>query len=418
MPPCLHSTTTSAFTARASELFFLPELRHKRLHILHPALRRCESCGLVLLPTGFDASSVEAGCVALARGMLNPTDSMTVVLGRDGASLSPVEPPPGESPPLTDSFRVVAPRFRLSDVILPASTATAIDEVLIKLRYHSLIYSQWGFEAVDPSGLGARLNFYGPPGTGKTRAAEAIAGELGKGFLALTTADIESRYMGETPKRIQAVFAAAREADAVLFFDEADSMFGKRASDVTQGVDHEINAAKSTLLVEVEKFEGILILASNFQGNFDRAFVRRIAHHIHFRAPDDEARRRLWDYHLVQGIPLEEARDGLLDHLVEISEGLSGGDVLTTFRLALPACIRTAPEGPLLSRAHLEDAIARVQKAKRDIGRDLSSRPEATGFLRPRQVEPRPPESSAPIPDTVPLPNTPAPTGPSTEHDR
>jgi hypothetical protein len=388
--PCSHARTSAAFTARASEIFASPELKHKRLHIWHPALLRCESCGLVFLPRGTDGQTLEAGCVALARGLVRPTDSMTIAIGRDGASLSRGELEAEPSSSTSDEFHVTIPRFRLTDVILPASTATAIDEVLIKLRYHELIYAQWGFESVDPSGRGARLNFYGPPGTGKTRAAEAIAGELGKGFLAVTAADMESRYMGETPKRIQSVFEAARDADAVLFFDEADSLFGKRASDVTQGVDHEINAAKSTLLVEVEKFEGVLILASNFQGNFDRAFVRRIAHHIHFRAPDAEARRRLWNYHLVEGVPLDEERDTLLEHLVECSEGLTGGDVLTSLRLALPACIRTAPDRPLLTRAHLEDAVVRVQKAKRDIGRDLSSRAESSSLPWLGRVEARP----------------------------
>lgn len=377
---CGHDRVAPIPVARASEVFATPELRRKRVYLRGAGLRRCEACQRVLLPPGSEPQRLKAACVTLAGGLRSAQDAVTLVLGRALGQQGAEPHTPDADEPEGDSlqgFRCTTPRFRLEDVILPERTMTEILEALTKLEYRELIYDRWGFGSVDPAGRGARLNFYGPPGTGKTRTAEAIAGELGKPLLALTAADVESRYMGETPKRIQAAFDAARHHDAVLFFDEADSLFGKRASDVSQGVDHEINAAKSTLLVEVEKYEGILILASNFQGNFDRAFVRRIGYHVRFLKPDAPARERLWEYHLVAGIPLSEPRGTLISQLTERSEGLSGGDILTTLRLALPASIRCSPEQPLLAREHLLAAIERVRRAKREIGANRARGPGA-----------------------------------------
>ena len=267
--------------------------------------------------------------------------------------------------------RTETPRFRLSDLILDPKTRLELDQALAKLRHHELIYERWGFEAADPTGKAVTLNFYGAPGTGKTRAAEAVAGELDLPLMRFSVGDLESRYLGDTPKNIRAAFEAAREARAVIFFDEADSLFGRRAADVTQGVDHEINAAKSTLLVELERFEGVVVLATNFPQNFDAAFVRRLAWHVPFHKPDEEARRRLWDLHLVDGIPLAEERDGLLDWLAQESEGLTGGDVLTGLRIALPACLIAADslDQAELSRETLGEALVRVRRAKREVAR-------------------------------------------------
>ncbi len=147
------------------------------------------------------------------------------------------------------------PRFKLDeDLILPAETRLQINECLAKLRHHKTIYMDWNFGSVDPLGMGTVLNFYGPPGTGKTLAAEALAGTLGLPFISIGIAEIESKFMGETAKNIQRAFAETTETGAVLFFDEADTLLGKRLSSVTQGVDNEVSSMRSTMLIELERF--------------------------------------------------------------------------------------------------------------------------------------------------------------------
>ena len=262
------------------------------------------------------------------------------------------------------SALTLQPRFNLSqDVILSQKTRLQLDECLARLRYHNKIYQEWGFSAVDPMGMTAILNFYGPPGTGKTLCAEALAGQLGLPFMSLGIAELESKFMGETAKNIQAAFEQARDTGALLFFDEADTLLGKRLSSVTQGVDNEVNAMRSTLLIELERFEGIVVFATNFAKNYDEAFRSRIGYHIEFSLPDLEARRRLWDRFLVSGIPLKEGRETLLDCVSSRSEGLSGREIRTCMRLALPKAFLAAErdsEDPLLHSDHLLAAIDEV----------------------------------------------------------
>jgi len=268
-------------------------------------------------------------------------------------------------------------RFELSrDVILSSKTRLQLDECLARLKFHHKIYQDWGFSEVDPMGMTAILNFYGPPGTGKTLCAEALAGQLGLPFLTLGIAELESKFMGETAKNIQAVFEQARHEGALLFFDEADTLLGKRLSSVTQGVDNEVNAMRSTLLIELERFEGIVVFATNFAKNYDEAFRSRIGYHIEFSLPDLDARKRLWDHFLVDGIPLTEQRDALIDHISAHSEGLSGREIRTCMRLALPKAFLAAERDggePKLSGEHLLAAISEVLASHQQIATSNSS---------------------------------------------
>lgn len=351
---CRHLHLDPCTRASASEVAAW-NLANADVRLIGAPLRRCAQCGVVTWAGSVDDGDVAARAIeGLA---LLGTRGMTVSWR---AKDSKTESAPSDTP----STRTRTPRFTLRDVILPASTRLELDEALVKVRFHHTIYESWGFGAVDPAGRGVSLNLHGPPGTGKTRAAEAIAGELGRPLLQLTAGDLESRYMGETSKNIQSVFREAGGSETVLFFDEADSLFGRRASEVTQGVDHEVNVAKSTLLVELDRFEGVLVLATNFPQNFDRAFVRRVSHHVAFCLPDSEARRAIWGLHLVPSIPLAVPREVLLDTLVEESEGLSGGDVLTALRLALPAALLAGGDDPRVTAEHLVGAIGRVRRAK------------------------------------------------------
>jgi SpoVK/Ycf46/Vps4 family AAA+-type ATPase len=246
-----------------------------------------------------------------------------------------------------------------------------LTECLAKLRFRRTIYVDWNFASVDPMGLCTVINFYGPPGTGKTLAAEAIAGQLGLKFLPLGIAEIESKFLGETAKNIGAAFETARSEQALLFFDEADTLLGKRLSSVTQGVDNEVNAMRSTLLIELERFDGVVVFATNFERNYDAAFRSRIGYHIRFDLPDDAARRRLWDRLIVAGIPLATGRDELLTRCTELSDGFSGRELRTCMRLALPKALLAAEQAgvaPALGTVHLEEAIAEVRRAMQEVG--------------------------------------------------
>lgn len=271
-----------------------------------------------------------------------------------------------------NSFNITEPRFTLEkDVILPNISKVHIEEALIKINHHKTIYIEWGFEEVDPIGRGIVLNFYGKPGTGKTLTAEALAGTLKRPFISLGISEIESKFMGETSKNIQAVFELARDHNAVVFFDEADTLLGKRLSSVTQGVDNEVNAMRSTLLIELERFDGIAIFATNFAENYDKAFESRISHHVHFELPDAEGRRTIWEKMLVAKIPLAIERNALIAMATSMSDGFSGRDIRTCMRLSLPKIILADQNNSYivgLTIEHLSEAIAQINKAKKEIG--------------------------------------------------
>ena len=302
------------------------------------------------------------------------------------------QPRPEEVLSKTEQSAFVAcpARFSLEkDVILPASSQLQIDEALVKIRNHHTIYQLWGFHQVDPMGKGVILNFYGKPGTGKTLTAEAMAGSLGMPFLALGMADVESKFMGETAQNIQKTFVASREQGALLFFDEADTLLGKRLSSVTQGVDNEVNALRSTLLMELERFEGIVVFATNFAENYDKAFENRITHHVRFDLPDLPGRTALWDKHLVGGIPVAEAREILVRRAAEQTEGMVGRDVRTCLRLALPkALLEQECTGcaATLRWEHLAESIAQVRRAHDEVGQEVNGRSNTESLQTTRHL--------------------------------
>lgn len=271
---------------------------------------------------------------------------------------------------LDGAYEIRTPRMTLEDdVVLNAETRRMFEEAIGAMRYHKTIYSDWGFGAVDPTGRNLILNLYGPPGTGKTLAAEALAGTLKRQYIHIGIAEIESKYVGETAKNISAAFQRAAAEGAVLFFDEADTLLGARLSSVTQGIDNEINAMRSTLLIELERFDGLVVFATNFAKNYDSAFVSRIRYHIEFRLPELDARTRLWQRMLVPGIPLAEERSALIERCAAASEGLSGREIRTVLRTAFPRALIANPHQPVVRWEHLETAIADVIAANRNVGR-------------------------------------------------
>lgn len=275
------------------------------------------------------------------------------------------------------SLELRAPRITLdSDVVLSNETRRMFDEAIGAMRFHKTIYTDWGFGEVDPAGRNMILNLYGPPGTGKTLAAEALAGTLGCQFYHVGIAELESKFVGETAKNISAAFRAASSNGALLFFDEADTLLGARLSSVTQGIDNEINAMRSTLLIELERFEGVVVFATNFAKNYDSAFVSRIRYHIEFKLPDLDGRKQLFSKLLVAGVPLAEARDHIVERCAAAADGLSGREIRTVLRTAFPRALvecSSLGELPVVRWPHFESAIADVRSANANVGKKTTS---------------------------------------------
>ncbi|BAZ24929.1 AAA ATPase central domain-containing protein [Kalymmatonema gypsitolerans NIES-4073] len=270
----------------------------------------------------------------------------------------------------TEVFIPQTPQRNLDDVILPKITRERIEAALNRIRYHDKLYNEWNLKKIDPSGCRVALNFFGQPGTGKTSCAEAIAKLLNKQIITVNYAEIESKYVGETPKNITAAFRQAKETDSILFFDEADSILGKRLTSVTQSADHGVNVSRSVMLLQLDSFDGIVIFATNLPENFDGAFVRRILAHIEFELPDKDCLFQLWQYLLPNEIPRTD--DVTLDWLTSQSIGLAGGDILNVVKLAASKAVARTVDKCKVSQQDLLEAIYQVRNGKEQIGSTLS----------------------------------------------
>jgi SpoVK/Ycf46/Vps4 family AAA+-type ATPase len=264
-------------------------------------------------------------------------------------------------------FIVEEPRRKLSDLILPETTSAQLRSLLTKIRFHHVLYDDFGLREIDPSGGRTAINLYGPPGTGKSFAADAIANELGMGIIRANYAEIESKFVGETPKNIKAAFQKARETNSLLFFDEADSILGRRLSSITQSTDHAVNVSRSVMLLELDQFTGITVFATNLASNYDPAFVRRILGHVEMPLPDAEGRSRLWHYHIPSRMPVQLLANDW-DRLVAESDGISGGDILNiVINAASMALDREGTECRIIISDFLA-AIDSTKRAKREVG--------------------------------------------------
>jgi SpoVK/Ycf46/Vps4 family AAA+-type ATPase len=256
----------------------------------------------------------------------------------------------------------IEPRRTFRDVVLPPDTHRALDEALAQVRTRELIFVHWGLGERHPTGTALAFNFAGPSGTGKTICAEAIAHSLGKRLLLVRYAELESMWMGETPKNVAAVFRLAEEEDAVLFFDEADAIAARRSSDVSLGAQREANTVVNVLLQELERFNGVVIFATNLAANFDPAFERRIRTHVLFQLPGVEEREQIW-YVQIHPTRTPLADDVDFRDLAERYE-VSGGDIRNAvLKAALSAAAADGPhEGKRIHQHHfvraMEDVIA------------------------------------------------------------
>ena len=215
------------------------------------------------------------------------------------------------------------PRWSLDDIILSDAVKNQILDVATYAENSYRVFELWGFKNTHKFSRRIGINLYGAPGTGKTMAAHAIAKNLGRKILVVNYADIESKYVGETPKNIRKAFEAAKKTDSILFFDEADAILSKRVTNMTQAVDVSVNQTRSVMLMLMNEFQDFIIFATNFISNFDPAFMRRISIHVKFELPDEECRKKLWQMY----IPKELPNNIDVDEIAKKYDGISGSDI-------------------------------------------------------------------------------------------
>lgn len=240
-------------------------------------------------------------------------------------------------------------RMNWDDLVLHPYTAEQIEEIKRWFRYHHILEADQNLARRINHGF--RVLFYGPPGTGKTLTAALIGKEFGKDVYRIDLSQIVSKYIGETEKNLNKIFDRAQHRDWLLFFDEADALFGKRTS-VQSSHDKYANQEVSFLLQRIEEFNGLMILASNFKSNIDEAFLRRFHSIIHFPMPNPQERLKLWKQSLPQSIACSTELQ--LQHLAD-NYPISGAAIINVMHYAsLKALSR---EGQTLQQSDLLSGI-------------------------------------------------------------
>lgn len=250
----------------------------------------------------------------------------------------------------------IEPSRGWADLILPDEQSALVHEVVDRYRHRHEVYGHWGFRPLPSAGVVAL--FAGPPGTGKTLSAEVVAGELGLDLFRVDLASIVSKYIGETEKNLDRIFRAAEGGTMVLLFDEADAVFAKR-SEVADSHDRYANLETSYLLQELERFDGLTILTSNYASNIDDGFIRRIHVSVAFPSPDEAERLRLWQLSFPPAAPIVDLDLAFLAHRFK----LTGASIRS---IALGAAFRAAAGGGPIT---MTTVVAALQADLRKQGR-------------------------------------------------
>jgi hypothetical protein len=255
--------------------------------------------------------------------------------------------------------RRIEPEVEWSDLVLAPAVLRGLKEVAARARHRDTVLTDWRMRRGGGRGHGVTALFAGDSGTGKTMSAEVIAADLGLDLYTVNLATVVDKYIGETEKNLERIFAEAGGVNAVLFFDEADAIFGKR-SDVRDAHDRYANIESAYLLQRLETFDGLAVLATNLRANIDEAFTRRLDAIIDFPAPTEELRRALWERCLAPPLPI--ASDIDYDFLAS-SFDFAGGNIRSA---STTAAYLAAAEGTSVGMLEL---VAAVEQEYRKLGR-------------------------------------------------
>lgn len=235
-----------------------------------------------------------------------------------------------------------------NQLVLPPAQSALLHQITDQVSYRNRVYEDWGFREQMNRGLGINALFAGESGTGKTMAAEVIANELKLDLYRIDISAVVSKYIGETEKNLRKLFDAAEDSGAILFFDEADALFGKR-SEVKDSHDRYANIEINYLLQRMESYRGLAILATNMKSALDKAFVRRLRFIVDFPFPDVEQRKEIWQKVFPASTPLDDSLD--LSRLAKFN--LTGGNI---HNVALNAAFLAAQEGGAITMPQLLNA--------------------------------------------------------------
>ena len=258
----------------------------------------------------------------------------------------------------TIEFFPEEPKYSFDEIILPQSVKDKILDVANYAENSKKVFEDWGLQKVYKQSKRIGINLYGAPGTGKTMAAHAIAKHLGRKILAVNYADIESKFVGETPKNIRKAFESAQKSNSILFFDEADAILSKRVTNMSSATDVSVNQTRSVMLMVMNDYQDFIIFATNFIENFDPAFMRRISTHIEFQLPDLECRKKLWQHYILPTMP----NNIDIDELAEKYEGISGSDISNAVLMAAFKAARQNAE--LVDKKFVFEAIEETLASK------------------------------------------------------
>jgi len=261
----------------------------------------------------------------------------------------------------SDFLTHIEPRATMENLVVPEALQEEIEEIVFYCGHKDQIDRQ-----IDPARLkshGVFVNFHGASGTGKTLAAEIIAGRLGEDLFVVNYANLESELVGRTSKNIHAIFDLAKNTDAILMFDEADSFLSARITDLRQSADYGINTSRSQLLKELDVYKGVVIFATNNIVNYDVAFQRRFHYNIHFPLPESDARCQILQKHCLSDRLSSDVGFG---GLAEEMEKFSGGDIENVVKRAVIQGMRDILGGyaDSISPVHFEKAIKTVKSSK------------------------------------------------------
>ncbi|MFD8800531.1 ATP-binding protein [Streptomyces atroolivaceus] len=252
--------------------------------------------------------------------------------------------------------RRIEPQAAWGDLVLAERQVRVLREITAHVRRRPTVYQEWGFAGTLRRGLGVTALFAGGSGTGKTLAAEVMAKELGLDLFVIDLSQVVSKYIGETEKNLRRVFDAAEQGGALLLFDEADALFGKR-SEVKDSHDRYANLEVSYLLMRMEAYRGLAILTTNMKQALDTAFMRRIRFVVDFPFPGESERAEIWRRVLPARAPTKGVDPALLARLT-----VAGGSIRN---IALSGAFLAAEEGDRLQMRHMLEA-ARTEYLKLD----------------------------------------------------
>ena len=260
-------------------------------------------------------------------------------------------------PRLDNLAQHIIPGANWEDLVLPEFQISVLKEIVKHVKYKAQVYENWGFGTKSNRGLGINALFAGESGTGKTMASEVLANELKLDLYRIDLSQVVNKYIGETEKNLKRIFDAAEEGGAILLFDEADALFGKR-SDVKDSHDRYANIEVSYLLQRMENYRGLAILTTNMKNALDKAFIRRIRFIVQFPFPDSKQRSEIWKHIFPKETPTQNIDYEKLGRL-----NIAGGNIRN---IAMNAAFIAAEEKSIVQMSHIalaaKNEYAKIEK--------------------------------------------------------